>query len=86
MSTLFDTYYDSFGHELQLGSPVFFRCAGQIIFGTLVKFDRNKSGELRYNIVPSVKYKENGIELRRNYKISEKNVFLATIKKKENEA
>jgi len=82
MSTLFDTYYDSFGHELQIGSPVFFRCAGQILFGTLVKFGRNKKGELRYNIVPSVKYKENGIELRRNYNVSDKNVFLAIIKKK----
>jgi hypothetical protein len=82
MSTLFDTYYDSFGHELQLGSPVFFRCAGHILFGTLVKFDRNKAGEIRYNIIPSAKYLENGIELRRNYKVSDKNVFLAIIKKK----
>ena len=82
MSTLFDTYYDGLGHELQMGSPVFFRCAGKLLFGTLVKFGRNKNGELRYNIVPSVKYKENGIELRRNYNVSDKNVFLAIIKKK----
>ena len=69
--------------ELQIGSPVFFRCAGQILFGTLVKFGRNKKGELRYNIVPSVKYKENGIELRRNYNISDKNVFLTKFKNKD---
>ena len=30
----------------------------------------------------SVKYKENGIELRRNYNISDKNVFLAEFKNK----
>ena len=83
MTTLFETYYDSFGHELQIGSPVFFRYAGHILFGTLVKFGRNKSGEIRYNIIPSVKYKENGIELRRNYNVSVKNVFLAIIKKKD---
>lgn len=82
MSTLFETFYDSFGHELYIGSPVFFRYTGHILFGTLVKFSRNKSGEVKYNIIPSVKYKENGIKLRRNYNISEKNVFLAIIKKK----
>ena len=82
MSTLFDTYYDSFGHELQLGSPVFFKCAGKVIFGTLVKFTRNKKGELRYNVIPSVKYLEQGIELNRSYNVSEKNIFLAIIKKK----
>lgn len=82
MSTLFETFYDSFGHELYIGSPVFFKYTGHILFGTLVKFSRNKSGEVKYNIIPSVKYKENGIELRRNYNISEKNVFLAIIKKK----
>lgn len=82
MSTLFDTYYDSFGHELRLGDIVLIRSCGQLIWGTLVKFDRNKKGDIRYNVIPSAKYLANGIQLKRNYKVSEFNIFLGNIKKK----
>ena len=83
MSTLFETYYDSFGHELQLGSPVFIKTGGHLIFGSVVKFLKNKSGEIRYSVVPSAKYKACGInDLRRSYNVSDRNIFLATIKKK----
>ncbi len=86
MSTLFDTFYDSFCHELHLGDPVFIKVKGQFIFGTVVKFDYDKSGNQKFVVVPSVKYKEHGIDdLKRSYRVSDRNIFLAVIKKKENE-
>jgi len=82
MSTLFDTYYDSLGHELHIGDPVFIRTGGHVIFGSLVKFDSDKKGNIKYNVVPSAKYKAVGIDnLKRSYKVSEINIFLAVIKK-----
>lgn len=83
MSTLFETFYDSFCHELHLGDPVFIKVKGHFIFGSLTKFTTNKKGEIRYIVIPSVKYKEVGIvDLERSYKVSERNIFLANIKKK----
>lgn len=83
MSTLFDTYYDSIGHELHIGDPVFIRTGGRVIFGSLVKFDSDKKGNIKYNVVPSARYKAVGIDdLRRSYKVSEINIFLAVIKNK----
>ena len=87
MSTLFETFYDSFCHELHLGDPVFIKVKGHFIFGTVVKFDYDKSGNQKFTVVPSAKYKGAGInDLKRSYKVSDKNIFLAVIKKKENEA
>ena len=87
MSTLFETFYDSFCHELHLGNPVFIKVKGQFIFGTVVNFDYDKSGNQKFIVVPSPKYKGAGIDdLKRSYKVSDKNIFLAIIKKKENEA
>jgi hypothetical protein len=44
MSTLFDSFYDSFCHELQLGNTVFIKVKGHFILGTVVKFDYDKNG------------------------------------------
>ena len=86
MSTLFDSFYDSFCHELQLGNTVFIKVKGHFILGTVVKFDYDKNGNQKFTVVPSAKYKGAGIDdLKRSYKVSDKNIFLATIKKKENE-
>jgi len=83
MSTLFENFYDSFCHELHFGDPVFIVVKGHLIFGTLVKFDYDKSGNQKFTVVPSVKYKGAGIDdLKRSYKVSDKNVFLASIKRK----
>lgn len=83
MSTLFDTYYDSFGHELHIGDPVFFKIKGHLIFGSVAKFDCDKNGNIKYIVIPSAKYLALGIDdLRRSYKVSDRNIFLAIIKKK----
>ena len=82
MSTLFETYYDSFGHELHLGDIVAFRTGGNILYGSIVKFSYDKKGNVKYNVVPSAKYLEHGIELRHNYNVSERNIFLAKLKNK----
>ena len=87
MSTLFETYYDSFGHEMHIGDPVFIKVKGSLIFGSVAKFDFDKKGNVKYIVIPSAKYKGAGIDdLKRSYKVSDRNIFLAVIKKKENEA
>ena len=83
MSTLFDTYYDALGHEMHIGDPVFIKVKGHFIFGSVAKFDFDKSGNIKYVVIPSAKYLAVGIDdLKRSYKVSDKNIFLATIKKK----
>jgi len=82
MSTLFETYYDDLGHELHIGDIVFFRTKGHLIFGNLVNFDSDKKGNIKYVVTPNPKYKELGnSDLKNSYKVSERNIYLATIKK-----
>ncbi len=83
MSTLFETYYDSFGHEMHIGDPVFIKVKGHFIFGSVANFDFDKNGNIKYVVTPSAKYLAVGIDdLKRSYKVSDRNIFLATIKKK----
>ena len=83
MSTLFETYYDSLGHELVLGSTVMAVTCGYRIYGHVVDFDKDKKGEEKFVIVPDIGYKANKeIKLKKTYKISWKNVYLIKVKKK----
>lgn len=85
MSTLFETYYDSFGHELHIGDNVMFKVKGQFIIGSVAKFVINKSGDVRFVVVPSSIYKTNpNYDLRRSYNVSDKNIYLVHIKKNQN--
>ena len=87
MSTLFDTYYDSFCNELHIGDNVMFKVKGKLIIGSLAKFTSNKKGEIRYTVVPSAIYKTHSEydDLKRSYNVSDKNIFLIHIKKKVSE-
>ena len=80
MSTLFETYYDSFGHELHLNDVVFVKVKGSFILGNLIEFGFDKNGNVKYVVIPSPKYKEHGIEMKKHYKVSEMNIFLTTKK------
>lgn len=84
MSTLFDSYYDSFGHELHIGDNVMFKVKDKLIVGSLAKFTTNKSGALRYTVVPSAIYKSHPeyADLKRSYNVTDKNIYLVYIKKK----
>ena len=83
MSTLFETYYDSVGHEMHIGDPVFIKVKGHFIFGSVANFYFDKNGNIKYVVTPSTKYLAVGIDdLKRSYKVSDRNIFLATIKKK----
>lgn len=86
MSTLFDSYYDSFGHELHIGDNVMFKVKDRYIIGSLAKFGASKSGALRYTVVPSAIYKTypEYEDLKRSYNVSDKNIYLIRIKKKTN--
>ena len=83
MSTLFETYYDALGHEMHIGDLVFIKVKGHFIVGSISKFDFDKNGNIKYVVTPSALYKANGIDdMRRTYKVSDRNIFLAVIKKK----
>jgi hypothetical protein len=83
MSTLFETYYDSLGHEIFNGSSVMAKTCGYLIYGHVVNFDIDKKGEEKFVIIPDIGYKANTeVILKKKYKVSWKNVYLINIKKK----
>ena len=83
MSTLFETYYDSLGHELVLGSTVMAITCGYRIYGHVIDFDKDKKGEEKFVIVPDIGYKANReVILKKKYKVSWKNVCLIKVRKK----
>ena len=81
MSNLFETYYDSFGHELYLGSPVAAKTPKGFIYGHVVNFKKDKNGATRFEIVPDIGYNKN-VTLKKSFKIKDINVFLINVKKK----
>ena len=82
MSTLFDSYYYSFGHELYLGSPVMIKTTGIFIYGHIVDMTMDNKGE-KYTIIPDIGYKANKeIKLKKKYKVNWKNVYLININQK----
>lgn len=83
MSTLFESYYDSLGHELHIGDPVMGKTCGYMIYGHITEFSRDKNGNEKYTIIPDIGYRSNKeVELKKHYKISWKNVFLVKVTKK----
>ena len=72
MSNLFETYYDSFGHEINIGSTVGARTSKGFIYGHVVNFITDKNGGLKFEITPDIKNVTN----KKTYKIKDKNVFL----------
>lgn len=85
MSTLFDTYYDTFGHELTIGSPVGFRRNDHFIYGTVTEIIYDAKNEYKFVVIPNIGWRGPNIpELKKSYKISHKNIFLITIKTKGN--
>jgi len=82
MSTLFETYYDSLGHELLMGSPVMAKTCGYLIYGHVVDMSMDSKGE-KYTIIPDIGYKSNSeIKLKKNYKVGWKNIYLIKVNKK----
>ena len=83
MSTLFETYYDSLGHEMHIGDPVMGKTRGYFIYGHIINFRKDKNGNEKYIIVPDLGYRSNTpVELKKHYTIGWKNVLLVTIKRK----
>ena len=82
MSTLFESYYDSLGHEIFIGSPVMAKTTGYFIYGHVVEMSMDNKGE-KYVIIPDIGYRSNKeIVLKKKYKINWKNVFLIKVNKK----
>lgn len=81
MSTLFETYYDSFGHELYSGSTVAAKTPKGFIYGHVVNFKKDKNGDSRFEIVPDIGYNKN-VTLKKSFKVKDINVFLIKVKKK----
>ena len=81
MSTLFETYYDSLGHEIFNGSPVLAKTSGIIIYGHIVDMTMDAKGE-KYTIIPDIGYRSNAkVVLKKKYKVNWKNVFLIKVNK-----
>ena len=85
MSTLFDTYYDTFGHELTIGSPVGFRRKDHFIYGTVTEIVVDTKNEYKFVVIPNIGWRgPDAPKLQNSYKISHKNIFLITVKTKGN--
>lgn len=79
MSTLFENYFDSLGHEVHIGSTVMGKTRGFFIYGHITEMTKDSNGNEKYTIVPDIGYKSEKEEtLKKHYKISWKNVFLLT--------
>ena len=81
MSNLFETYYDSFGHELYIGSPVVARTSKGFIWGHVTNFYKDNKGNSKFEIIADIGRNKN-VAVKKSYKIIDKNVFLINIKKK----
>lgn len=82
MSTLFDIFYDSLGHEMEIGMPVMAYTCGGRIYGHIVDMYKDKNDNEKYVIIPDIAHSLNITNLKKKYKINWKNVFQITIKKK----
>lgn len=83
MSTLFESYYDSLGHEMHIGETVMGYTCGYYIYGHIVDMSMDKNGNEKYIIVPDIGYRSNKpVTLKKKYKIGWRNVYQITVKKK----
>lgn len=82
-STLFGNYYDALGHILYIGSTVECNTSGHIIFGTVVDIIPKSDTEAKYKVIPNIGCSTVLLpKLKKSYIISDKNIFLITVKKK----
>ncbi len=85
MSTLFENYYDSLGHEMHIGETVMGCTTGGRIYGHIVDMCVDSKGNEKYTIVPDIGCTTNLLpKLKKQYKITWRNVYLITVKKKVN--
>lgn len=83
MSTLFENFYDSLGHEMHIGDPVMGVTCGYRIYGHIVDMTKDKNENEKYVIIPDIGYKSNKeVVLKKRYKISWRNVYLVKVTKK----
>ena len=82
MSTLFENFYDGFGHVMQIGMTVMACTTGGHIYGHIVDIVLDKNNA-KYVIVPDIGCSNNLLnKLKKKYKINWKNVYLITVRKK----
>lgn len=81
MSTLFESYTDTFGHDLYIGSMVVAKTSKGYIYGHVTKFLKDKNNENICEIVPDLGHSPN-IRPKKSYKIREINIFTLNIIKK----
>ena len=81
MSTLFESYYDNLGHEMQIGMTVLANTSGGRIYGHIIDMFHDNKGEGKFVVVPNVG-SYNIDKLKKSYKISWKNVYLIKVTKK----
>ncbi len=82
MSTLFDTYYDSLGHELTFGSPVGFRKGQHFIYGIVTNIISDAKHDYKFIVTPSIGWKgPNEPKLQNRYTVSNKRIFKINVKK-----
>ena len=85
MSTLFENYYDSLGHEMHIGETVMGCTTGGRIYGHIIDMCMDAKGNEKYTIVPDIGCTNNLLpKLKKQYKITWRNVYLITVKKKVN--
>lgn len=82
-STLFENYYDGLGHILYIGSTVKCNTSGHFIFGTVVDIIPKSDNKTMYKVIPNIGCSNALLpKLKKYYIISDKNIFLITVKKK----
>ena len=82
MTTLFENFYDSLGHEMHIGETVMAVTCGYRIYGHIIDITLDKKNQEKYVIVPDVgctKGKESS--LKKQYKIGWRNVYKVNTKK-----
>lgn len=81
MSTLFESYYDGLGHEMQIGMTVMANTSGGRIYGHIIEMFHDNKGDDKFTIIPDIGYC-NINKLRKTYKVNWKNVYLIKVIKK----
>lgn len=83
MSTLFENFYDSLGHEMHVGETVMAETCGYFIYGHIKEMKKNSKGEDCYVITPDIGWRSNKpVTLKRQYTVNWIHVFQITVTKK----
>lgn len=74
-------YFDSFCHELHIGSPVMCLVCDYRIFGHIIDMSKDNKGNEKYVVVLDIGYKSSHeIRLKRKYTVNWKRTFLINLK------